>query len=461
MLKKYIGNKQFYKAALAIALPIMLQNGITNFVSMLDNIMIGQIGTPQMTGVAVANQLVFVFYLAIFGALSGAGIFGAQFHGKGDTEGVRNSFRFKLMISALLVLIGTAVLLLFGKDLIGLYLRGDGTVEDAEASLKYGMEYLLIIVCTFLPFALGQCYTGTLRETGETVLPMTAGIVAVFVNLFFNWVLIYGKLGAPALGVRGAAIATAISRVIELLIVVIFTHAKKKKYTFAEGLYKKIFIPVSLFRSISLRGLPLLLNETLWSAGMAMLAQCYSVRSLDVVSAVNITNTLFNVINVAIFALSTTVGIVVGHALGAGEIEKAKDTARKLIFLAFALSIILGGLYAACSAFFPNIYNTTQSVKSLAASFIIVGAIYTPMNAICHACYFTLRAGGKTFITFLFDSAFVWALAVPLAYVLAHFTSLPIVAVYASVVGLDLVKAVLGMILVKRGVWIHNIVEKQ
>lgn len=461
MLKKYIGNKQFYKAALAIALPIMLQNGITNFVSMLDNIMIGQIGTPQMTGVAVANQLVFVFYLAIFGALSGAGIFGAQFHGKGDTEGVRNSFRFKLMISALLVLIGTAVLLLFGKDLIGLYLRGDGTVEDAEASLKYGMEYLLIIVCTFLPFALGQCYTGTLRETGETVLPMTAGIVAVFVNLFFNWVLIYGKLGAPALGVRGAAIATAISRVIELLIVVIFTHAKKKNYTFAEGLYKKIFIPVSLFRSISLRGLPLLLNETLWSAGMAMLAQCYSVRSLDVVSAVNITNTLFNVINVAIFALSTTVGIVVGHALGAGEIEKAKDTARKLIFLAFALSIILGGLYAACSAFFPNIYNTTQSVKSLAASFIIVGAIYTPMNAICHACYFTLRAGGKTFITFLFDSAFVWALAVPLAYVLAHFTSLPIVAVYASVVGLDLVKAVLGMILVKRGVWIHNIVEKQ
>lgn len=460
MLKKYIGNKQFYKAALAIALPIMLQNGITNFVSMLDNIMIGRVGTTQMTGVAVANQLVFVFYLAIFGALSGAGIFGAQFHGKGDTEGVRNSFRFKLMISALLVLIGTVVLIVFGKDLIGLYLRGDGTVEDAEASLKYGMEYLIIIIFTFLPFALGQCYASTLRETGETVLPMTAGVVAVFVNLFFNWVLIYGKLGAPALGVSGAAIATGISRLVELLIVVIFTHAKKKKYTFAEGLYKKIFIPVSLFKSISLRGLPLLLNETLWSAGMAVLAQCYSVRSLDVMSAVNITNTLFNVMNVAIFALSTTVGIIVGHALGAGEVEKAKDTARKMIALVFFLSLFIGGAYAAASAFFPNIYNTTDGVRSLASSFIIVGAIFTPLSAICHASYFTLRAGGKTFITFLFDSAFVWAVAVPLAFALVYLTPLPIVGVYAAIVGLDAVKAVLGMILVKKGVWIHNIVNK-
>ena len=460
MFKKYIGSKQFYKAALAIALPIMLQNGITNFVSMLDNIMIGRVGQTQMTGVAVANQLMFVFNLAIFGALSGAGIFGAQFHGKGDTEGVRNSFRFKLMTGAILVVIGTLAFAIFGKDLINLYLLGDGTVEDAEASLRYGIEYMTIMVMTFLPFTLCQSYASTLRETGETVLPMTAGIVAVFVNLAFNWILIYGNFGAPALGVRGAAIATAISRIVELLIVVIFTHAKKKKYLFAEGLYKKIFIPFPLFKSIALRGLPLLANETLWSAGMATLAQCYSVRSLDVMSAVNITNTLYNVFNVAIFALSTTVGIIVGHALGAGNVEEAKDTARKMIALVFVLAIVVGVVYAACAAFFPNIYNTTDNVKSLASSFIIVGAIFLPMSAMCHACYYTLRAGGKTFITFLFDSGFVWTLAVPTAYVLAHFTPLPIVGVYACVVGLDIVKATAGIILVKKGVWIQNIVDK-
>ena len=462
MLKKYIGTRKFYKTAVAIALPIMLQNGITNFVSMLDNIMIGQVGTTQMNGVSVSTQLMFVFNLAVFGALSGAGIFGAQFHGKGDTEGVRHSFRFKLMICAALVAIGMTVLLVFGKDLVMMYLLGEGDVEDVEASLEYGLKYIRIMVFTFLPFVISQCYASTLRETGETVLPMKAGIVAVFVNLSFNWILIYGHFGAPALGVEGAAAATAISRVVELLIIVISTHARaKKKYAFAVGLYKRIFIPFSLFKSISWRGLPLLVNETLWSAGMAILAQCYSVRSLDVVSAINITNTLFNVFNVAIFALSTTVGIIVGHQLGAGEVDEARDSARKMIALVFALSFVVGGVYAACSSFFPNIYNTSDSIKSLASSFILVGASFMPLISMCHACYYTLRAGGKTFITFLFDSVFVWTIAVPTAYVLAHFTAMPIVGIYACVVGLDTIKAVIGVILVKKGVWVNNIVDKQ
>lgn len=462
MLKKYIGTKQFYKLALAIALPIMLQNGITNFVSMLDNIMIGRVGQAQMTGVSAANQLIFVFNLAVFGALSGAGIFGAQFHGKGDTEGVRNSFRFKLIICAVLVVIGTVVFSVFGKDLIMLYLRGEGDVLDAEASLEYGLKYTRVIMFTFLPFVLSQCYASTLRETGETVLPMTAGIVAVFVNLAFNWILIYGNLGFPAMGVEGAAIATGISRVVEILIIAITTHVKaKKKFLFAQGLYKKIFIPFALFKSISWRGLPLLLNETLWSAGMATLAQCYSVRSLDVMAAISITNTLYNVFNVAIFALSTTVGIIVGHSLGAGKVDEARDAARKMIALVFVLAIVVGGVYAACSTFFPNIYETSDSVKALASNFIIVGAIFLPVSATCHACYYTLRAGGKTFITFLFDSVFVWVLAVPTAFILSHFTGLPIVAVYASVVGLDMIKAVVGIILVKKGVWVNNIVENE
>lgn len=461
MLKKYIGTKQFYKTALAIALPIMLQNGITNFVSMLDNIMIGQVGTTQMNGVSVSNQLMFVFNLAVFGAISGAGIFGAQFHGKGDTEGVRNSFRFKLMICAALVVIGTVVFTAFGKDLVMLYLRGEGEITDVEASLGYGLKYIRIMVFTFVPFVMSQCYASTLRETGETMLPMKAGIVAVFVNLAFNWILIYGHLGAPALGVEGAAIATGISRVVELLIIVISTHAKAKtKFAFAAGLYKKIFIPFSLFKSISWRGLPLLLNETMWSAGMATLAQCYSVRSLDVVAAINITNTLFNVFNVSIFALSTTVGIIVGHALGAGKVDEAKDAARKMIALVFVLAIALGGVYALCSMFFPNIYNTTESVKALASSFILVGAAFMPLSATCHSCYYTLRAGGKTFITFLFDSVFVWSLAVPSALVLVYLTPMPIVGVYACIVGLDVVKATIGLVLVKRGVWVNNIVDK-
>lgn len=203
--KKYIGNAAFYKMALAVAVPIMIQNGITNFVSLLDNIMVGQVGTEQMTGVAIVNQLIFVFNLMIFGAVSGAGIFGAQFFGNGDHEGVRYTFRFKLLICAALTLLGAGVFLLFGERLILLYLQGEGEPEKIGASLAYAKEYLAIMLVGFVPFVLAQCYSGTLRETGQTVVPMLAGIVAVAVNLCLNTVLIFGYLGFPALGSAGAA----------------------------------------------------------------------------------------------------------------------------------------------------------------------------------------------------------------------------------------------------------------
>ena len=194
--KKYIGNAAFYKMALAVAIPIMIQNGITNFVSLLDNIMVGRVGTEQMTGVAIVNQLIFVFNLAIFGAVSGAGIFGAQYYGKGDWDGVRQTFRFKLLVCTALTVLGACIFLLFGEDLILLYLKGDGSPEQIAASLGYAKEYLLIMLVGFIPFTLSQCYSGTLRETGQTVVPMVSGVVSVVVNLCFNTLLIFGYLGA-------------------------------------------------------------------------------------------------------------------------------------------------------------------------------------------------------------------------------------------------------------------------
>ena len=460
MIKQYIGDKKFYKGVLAIAIPIMLQNGITNFVSLLDNIMIGKVGTLEMSGVAIANQLIFVFNLCIFGALSGAGIFGAQFYGKNDIEGVRSTFRFKMIICVVLAVTGGLVLYFFGGDLVGLYLKGEGTAEYAAASLGFGVSYIKIIITTFIVYAIAQAYASTLRETGETVLPMVAGIVAVLVNLFLNYVLIYGHFGAPAMGVEGAAIATAVSRFAELGVVAIATHTRKKKYTFAIGLYKTFRIPAELRRQILVRGTPLFVNEGLWSAGMAMLNQCYSVRGLDVVPAMNIMTTLWNVMSVAFMALGSTVGIIVGHRLGAGDIEGAKSDDKKLVAFSVFSAVLVAGLYAAASKFFPLLYNTTDEVRTLAMQLICVGAIFMPFDAFVHASYFTLRAGGKTFITFIFDSFFIWAVSVPLVYVLSRFTSMPIVWLYACCQALQLIKCVVGAILLKKGVWIHNIVAE-
>ena len=224
MLKRYIGDRAFYRRLLLIALPIMIQNGISNFVSLLDNIMVGQVGTVQMSGVSIVNQILFVFNLSIFGAASGAGIFTAQFHGSRDNEGIRHTFRFKLMICLLLAAVWIAVLIFGGETLIGLYLRGEGDPQDAALTLEYGMSYVKIMLLGLLPFAICNAYSGTLRETGQTVVPMVAGIISVLTNLILNYILIFGHFGAPKMGIAGAAVATVISRYVELLVVALWTH---------------------------------------------------------------------------------------------------------------------------------------------------------------------------------------------------------------------------------------------
>lgn len=457
-LKKFIGDKRFYMMVLGVAMPIMIQNGITNFVSLLDNIMVGQIGTEQMSGVAIVNQLLFIYNLCIFGGVSGAGIFTAQYFGQGNHEGIRNTFRFKFWIAAVLTVIAVVLLGTAHEPLIRLYLTGEEGSQDMSLALRYGTQYMKLMLLGLPPFMFVQIYAGTLRETGETVTPMKAGIAAVLINLVLNYILIYGKLGAPRLGVAGAAIATVISRYVEAAIVIFWTHMHKQENPFADGLYRTMKVPVALAKQIIVKGTPLMLNETLWAAGMAVLMQCYSVRGLNVVAGMNISNTIGNLFNVAFIALGDSVAIIVGQLLGAGKMKQARETDTKLIAFSVALCVVIGAAMALISPLFPKLYNTTDDVRHMATIFIAEAACFMPVNAFLHAAYFTLRSGGKTIITFLFDSVFIWVVSVPFAYVLSRFTGLSIYAIYLAVMSADLIKCVVGFVLVKKGVWIRNIV---
>lgn len=456
--KKLIGDKAFYKMVLGVAVPIMIQNGITNFVGLLDNIMVGRVGTEQMSGIAIVNQLLFVFNLAIFGAISGAGIFGAQFYGCGDHKGVRNTFRFKAYICVALVAVGIGIFVLFGEDLIRMYLHGEGNEEALAAALNYGMQYLSVMLIGLLPFAVESMYSSTLRECGETMIPMTAGVSAVFINLILNYLLIFGKLGFPKMGVVGAAIATVVSRYIQAAIVVIWTHTHSARMVFAVGAYKSLRVPANLTGKILTKGMPLMINEILWAAGIATLMQCYSVRGLDTVAAMNISTTISNLFNVVFIALGSAISIVVGQLLGAGKMEEAKDTNTKMIAFSVMSCVVIGGILAIVAPLFPGPYNTSDDVKNLATMFLRVAALCMPIAGFVHASYFTLRSGGKTIITFLFDSVFLWCVCTPVAYVLSRYTDMPVVPLYLSVQLLDLIKCVIGFILVKKGVWLNNIV---
>ena len=457
-VSRFVGDKQFYKMVLAIAIPIMLQNGITNFVGLLDNIMIGRIGTEQMSGAAIVNQLIFVYNLCIFGGVSGAGIFTAQYYGQKDTEGVRNTFRFKLWLSLIITVATIILFILSGSSLIRMYLEGDPQSTQAATTLMYGRQYMLIMLTGRPAFMLAQVYSSTLRECGQTVLPMKAGIISVLVNLLFNYLLIYGKLGFPVLGVRGAAIATAISRYVEVLIIVIWSHNHKEQNPFVDKLYITLKIPMYLTKKIVVKGTPLLINETLWASGMAMLSQCYSVRGLNVVAGLNISNTINNLFSISFVSLGSAVAIIVGQLLGAGKMEEAKDTANKLIAFSVALCSGLAVIMLILSPYFPLLYNTNDEARQLAKYFIIITAIFMPQNAFLNAAYFTLRSGGKTVITFLFDSVFIWCVNVTIAFTLSRFTVLPVLVIYTMVQFGDMIKCVIGFVLVKKGVWIQNIV---
>lgn len=459
-MKKYIGDKKFYLMILSVAVPIMIQNGITNFVSLLDNIMVGQIGTEQMSGVAIVNQLIFVFNLCIFGGVSGAGIFTAQYYGCKDQQGIRDTFRIKLLISLFITAVCLFVFSLFGTQLISLYLHETGDGESLEATLGYARQYLKIMMIEIVPFAIVQVYSGTLRETGETMLPMKAGIAAVLINLVLNYLLIFGKFGMPALGVEGAAIATTVSRFAELTIVSGWTHHNQERNPFIADVYRSIKVPGSLISKVLVMGTPLMLNEALWSGGQAVLMQCYSVRGLSVVAAFNISSTISNVFNVVFMALGNSAGIIIGQLLGAGKMEEAKDTVRKLLFFSIAGCTATGIMMAVLGPFFPMIYNTAEEIRTLAARFIIVSSICMPLYAFVNVAYFTLRSGGKTLITFFFDSVYAWLVNIPLAYILSRYTGMHIIPLYFVCQFIDIIKCIIGYILLKKGVWMNVIVAK-
>ncbi|MBP3622450.1 MAG: MATE family efflux transporter [Oscillospiraceae bacterium] len=460
-MRSLIGDRAFYRRLFTVMLPILTQNLITNFVNLLDNVMVGQVGTEPMSGVAIVNQLLFVFNLCIFGGLAGAGIFTAQFYGKSDNKGVADSFRGKLYIALGVLAVAFFVFIGFGERLILAFIHEGQENLDMAATLGYGKDYLRVMLLQLLPFAVMQIYASTLRETGETLLPMKAGIVAVLVNLTGNYILIFGKLGAPALGVVGAAIATVLSRYVECLIVVIWTHTHKQRCSYIPGVYTSLRIPAELAKKIAVMGLPLLVNELLWAGGMTVLNQCYSIRGLEVVSAINISTAVSNLFFCAFISMGNTVAIMVGQLLGAGKLEEAVDEDRKLIAFAVALCAAVGVVMALLAPAIPQIYNTTDTVKRLAEELLFVIAVFMPVHGFNNACFFTLRSGGKTLITFVFDSVYIWVLCIPLAFCLSRFTAVPILPMYITVQLLDLVKVAMGFVLVKKRMWVKNLVKDE
>ena len=453
--KKFIGTRAFYASVLALLVPMIVQQGITQFVNLLDNVMVGRLGTAPMSGVAIVNQIVFIFNLTIFGGLSGASIFGAQFYGKGDHQGLRYTLRFRLVFSLVVTALGILVFLLFGEQLFSLYLNeGASSPEEIAATLGHAKEYIAIMLFGLLPFAINQCFSSTLRDVGETFSPMVASLIAICVNLVGNYLLIYGSFGFPKMGVAGAALATVIARWVEMAYLLLRTYRHRRRFPFLQGLFRDFRVPLSLVKQIAITGTPLLLNETLWSIGTAAVNMCYSFRGLEAVAATNINSTVWNLFAIVMAAI----GILSGQLLGANDIPGAKDTVRKLLFFSVCVNAVIGVIIVAVSPFIPYIYNTEPSVRQTATHLLMVSGSFLPLSAYTQGTYFTIRSGGKTFVTFLFDCVFTWVVSLPIAFCLCQFTGLSVVWVFFFVSAADIIKAVIGTVMLVSGVWAKNMV---
>ncbi len=457
--QKYFGDKEFYKMIMAIALPIIIQSLMTNMVNLLDNVMVGRLGTDQMTGVAIINQLFFVFNLAVFGGMSAAGIFSAQYFGAKNDKGVRNVFRLKIIIAIFLIAASLVIFLTLYNPLINTFLHEGSESGNIEATYSFAKTYLFVMLIGVPPFIISNAYSTTLKEAGQTVIPMVAGVSAVVVDVVFNYILIFGKFGFPALGVAGAAIATGMSRYIECIILIVYTHKHSDMFKFIKGAYRSLRVPMSLVKNVATKGTPILFNELLWSLGLTIQTQAFSTRGLAAIGAININNTVSNIFNIVFVTMGTTIAIVIGQLLGAGKLEEAKDTNRKMAVFSVLTAIGISIILVIIAPIFPQIYNTTDEIRYLATRFILVFAIVTPFNAYTNAAYFALRSGGKTIITFLFDSCYIWAVNVPVSMCLAHFTVLHIIYIFAIVHCLEAIKAFIGFVLIKKDVWLNTIVE--
>ncbi|WP_029324571.1 MATE family efflux transporter [Butyrivibrio sp. AE3004] len=455
-----IGEAKFYRKVAIVVLPMIIQNTLSNIVGLLDNVMVGQVGTLAMSSVAIVNQLMFVYMLCVWGALAGAGIFGTQFFGKKDFEGVRYTMRFKLIVALVITTLAIIIFLIAGDSLINLYISADTPFAEAQETLKLANKYLHIMLIGIIPFSIVQTYAGTIRESGKTTLPMIASMCAMLINFIFNILLIFGYMGFPKLGVAGAAIATVISRFVEFGIVITIAHSNHSSYAFISGLYKNFHVPVRLIWPILSKSLPLLANEFFWSMGQAALLQSYSIRGIQVIAAMNIANTIAQIFNEVFLSLGNSSSIVVGQELGAEHYINARKYAWRMASLSVSSCLVMGTLLYCVAPIIPQFYNTEPEIRTLASEFIRVVSFVMPLNAFANVAYFILRSGGKTMVTFLFDSCFSWLVSVPASRLLTGHNAIPVQTVYLCVCSLEMIKCIIGFVLVKKGVWVRNIVKK-
>lgn len=447
-ISKFIGDKKFYKAVLTVAIPLMIQQLISSSVNLVDNMMVGQLGDAALGGVAAVNRFYMIANFGTMGVINAAAIFIAQFFGAGKEKEMKQSFRFSL-ISGLLIVIPFCLMGVFLPEWILRFFT-----HDAEI-ISVGIEYILVAAFTFLPLAFSYSIAGAMRAIGETKIPLAAGTLAVIINCIGNYCLIFGKFGCPELGVQGAAYATLLARIIEVLILLVVL--KFKEFPFKTKIRDLFDVPFTLVKNILIKAAPLTLNELLWSLGMATLFKFYATRGPEAMSGYSVASTISDLFFVLFGGMAAATNVMVSQPLGADNLEEGRKNGYRMIGTSIILSFVFAGLMFGSSFIIPSFYEISEQSLNIAESFLRIQGVMFWIYMANTECYFVLRAGGDTKSTLFMDSFFMWIVNLPLVGILAYTTNIDILLLYIVGQCTDLVKLCFAYWLVSKEKWVKNI----
>jgi putative MATE family efflux protein len=445
---KTLKDKIFIKKFFAISFPVMIQMLVSFFVTFIDNVMVGGISDDVVGAVFSVNQISFFFFVITYGLLSGASIYVQQFSGAKDAKHLQQSVRYKMWIGLIFLIIFIPIILFFGETIIRFYTRSS---TNQDLIVSEALLYLPIIVFSYIPLMFANVYGSTFREIGKTKLPVIISVISLIINAVLNYVFIYIVKN----GVVGVGIATLIARLVEMTLLIIISHLNKE--TFTIHLYKDLSVERKLIQAINKKTVVMLINETLWSGGIVMqqLALASRVNVLSTLSIVSTTTEIFGIIWAG---LAVGVGVMLGTTLGEGKIEEAKNLSKKLIWMGVIISLTLGFIMFWLAPLIPQLWSSVDTnQQAMASSILTIYMFLLPFFSIANVTYHTLRSGGKTTQALLLDGMVMWLLTVPLAWILATFTSIPLVLLWAIVQSLDVVKASFGLYLVRRYDWAKNL----
>ncbi len=447
-IKQWLGDAAFYQRLFALSVPLVLQQLITASIQIVDNVMVGQLGETAIGAVGVVNQLFFVVIISSFGVMSGSTIYMAQYFGAKNKDKLQQTFHFTIL-AALAVGVVAFVLFSFADALlIGVFTQNVETTALAQ-------DYIAIIRFGLFAFAVSIAISSSLRVVGITKPILWISVITIILNTILNAILIFGLFGVPAFGVVGAAIATLIARVVEALLSL--WYLMKRQTIFKLQLRKLLQIEFSVAKAVVIIGLPLLLNEFLWSMGQTTYLYAYSTRGDSALAAMNVTNTISQITFVMFQAIGTAAAVFVGNKLGENSLEEAELNAKRLIFIATMIAVIVGLIQFGLSFYVLDLYSVSEVTKQAAQFNIRVNSLFVPLYTMNVTIFFIIRSGGDTVSTFLMDSGFMWVVAVPVALALAFFTTLPITIMFLLIQGTEFLKVAFAFNRFFQRRWIKNL----